>query len=98
MSNSSTLHARRLGVSVTALALGVALATPVAAAPAKDGTDCIDYAGLAQAPAGTIPRDDLHVVRKDPLAQAARAATTARAARGGKGSTALAAFVPVEIP
>ena len=64
MFRSTTLYARRLGVSVTALALGVALATPGAAAPAKDGgTDCIDYAGLAEAPAGTIPRDDLHVVR-----------------------------------
>ena len=95
----STLYARRLGVALTALTLGVGVAMPVAAAPAKDAsTDCIEYADLADAPAGTIPRDDLHVVRKDPLAGAARSLTSAKAGRGGKGSAAVEAFAPVEIP
>ncbi|HSU02034.1 MAG TPA: zinc metalloprotease [Nocardioides sp.] len=92
----SSPTARRLGVALTTLTLGVALATPVAAAPAKDkAVDCIEYGDLADAPAGTIPRDDLHQVRKDPLARSA-SGTSAKAEPGG---TALAAEVPtVTIP
>ena len=67
----STLAVRRLGVAVTALALGLGMSTPSSGAPAKDkATDCIDYGDVTTAPAGTIPRDDLHVVHKDPLAAA----------------------------
>ena len=93
----STLLARRIGVAVTAMTLGVTLATPVAAAPAKDkATDCIEYGDLSKAPAGTIPRDDLHKVHRDPLAKVARAST---ATKGKAGSTTAAlAFEPVVIP
>ena len=70
-------------------------------APAKDkATDCIDYGDVTAAPAGTIPRDDLHVVHKDPLAGAMKSARAARtSARGKPGSgTTAAAFAPVTIP
>lgn len=96
MFRSTTLHARRLGVTITALTLGVALATPVAAAPAKDkGTDCIDYAGLAEAPAGAIPRDDLHTVHKDPLAKALKGASAS--ADAASDLAAAADFEPVTV-
>ncbi|MCY4727745.1 zinc metalloprotease [Nocardioides sp. STR2] len=97
----STLAVRRLGVAVTALALGLGMSTPSSGAPAKDKpTDCIDYGDVAAAPAGTIPRDDLHVVHKDPLAGAMRSARAARtSARGKPGAAAApAAFAPVTIP
>jgi hypothetical protein len=95
--NPSTRALQRLGVTATALALGMAVSTPSFGAPAKDkAVDCIEYGDVAKAPAGTIPRDDLHVVHKDPLAKAARAARTS--ARGKPGATAAAAFAPVEIP
>ena len=98
MSHSRSLVARRLGVAMTALVLGVGLATPVAAAPAKDSsTDCIDYGDLAEAPAGTIPRDDLHAVHKDPLAKALKAVTSAKG-KGGTTAATAAAFEPVTIP
>ena len=97
----STLAVRRIGVAVTALALGMGMSTPSSGAPAKDkATDCIDYGDVAAAPAGTIPRDDLHVVHKDPLAGAlgsARAARTSAKGKPGSGTTA-AAFAPVTIP
>ena len=95
---SSILVARRLGVALTALTLGLTLSTPSVAAPAKDkATDCIDYGDVAEAPAGTIPRDDLHVVRKDPLAKVASTTTTsAKGKPGGGGAGALEAVtVPV---
>ena len=91
----STSFAARLGVAATTLALGMgmSMSTPSFGAPVQDkGTDCIDYAGLAQAPAGAIPRDDLHVVRKDPLAKAMRAAA------GRVGSSARAAAATATIP
>jgi hypothetical protein len=97
----STLAVRRLGVALTALALGVGMSTPSSGAPAKDkATDCIDYGDVTAAPAGTIPRDDLHVVHKDPLAGALRSARAARtSAKGKPGSgTTAAAFAPVTIP
>jgi hypothetical protein len=96
--NPSTRALQRLGVAATALALGMGMSTPTFGAPAKDkAVDCIDYGDVAKGPAGTIPRDDLHVVHKDPLARAARAARTS--ARGKPGATAAAAaFAPVEIP
>ena len=97
----STLAVRRLGVAVTALALGMGMSTPSSGAPAKDkATDCIDYGDVTAAPSGTIPRDDLHVVHKDPLAGAMKSARAARtSARGKPGSgTTAAAFAPVTIP
>ena len=101
MHRRTTLAVRRIGVAVTALALGMGMSTPSSGAPAKDkATDCIDYGDVTAAPAGTIPRDDLHVVHQDPLAGALRSARTARtSARGkpGSGATA-AAFAPVTIP
>ena len=65
MSRTSGLT-RRLGVAVSALGL-VALATApaVALTPAKDSVDCIDYGDVVKAPKGSIPRDDLHIVKKD---------------------------------
>jgi hypothetical protein len=96
MNLSVSIVGRRIGVAMTALTLGVGLAHPVAAAPAGDSTDCIDYGDLADAPAGTIPRDDLHTVHKDPLAKAVKAATSARGKGGG--DTTAAAFAPVTIP
>jgi hypothetical protein len=98
MNLSSSNLVRRTGVALTALALATAVATPVAAAPAQDkGTDCIDYGDLASGPAGTIPRDDLQVVRKDPLAKALKGATSARST-SRKAGLAPAAFAPVTIP
>ena len=97
----STLAVRRIGVAVTALALGMGMSTPSSGAPAKDKpTDCIDYGDVTAAPAGTIPRDDLHVVHQDPLAGALKAARAARtSARGKPGSgTTAAAFAPVTVP
>ena len=94
MNRTTTLAGRRLGVAVTALALGMGMSTPSFGAPAKDqATPCVEYGEIADAPAGTIPRDDLHVVHKDPLAKAVKAATSARA-----GAAAQAAdFEPVTI-
>ena len=69
MSRTSGLT-RRLGVAVSALGL-VALATApaVAMTPAKDSVDCIDYGDVVTAPKGSIPRDDLHIVKKDVAGQ-----------------------------
>lgn len=97
----STLAVRRLGVAVTALALGMGMSTPSFAAPAKEkSTDCIDYGEVAEAPEGTIPRDDLHLVHKDPLAKAMKARTTSRTSARGKpgAAVAAAAFEPVTVP
>lgn len=96
----STLAARRLGVAVTTLALGMGMSTPSFGAPSKDAaTDCIDYGEVTTGPAGTIPRDDLHTVHKDPLAQAAKAAArTSAKGKPGAGTTAAAAFEPVTVP
>ncbi len=98
MNLSGNLATRRLGVAMTALVLGVGLAAPAAAAPAKDGTtDCIDYGDLANAPAGFIPRDDLQTVHKDPLAKAVKSVTSAKG-KGGKAGPAAAAFAGATIP
>jgi len=101
MHRSSTLAVRRIGVAVTALALGMGMSTPSFGAPAQDkATDCIDYGEIAAGPEGTIPRDDLHAVHKDPLAAAVKSATTARTSartKPGSGSTS-ATFAPVTVP
>ena len=93
MTLSTSRLARRLGVGASALTLGlVSLAAPMSAqaAPARDATDCIDYGAVADAPAGSIPRDDLQVVRKDPLAKASKR-TAAR-------TSGRAAAAPVTVP
>jgi hypothetical protein len=69
MNNSSIT---RLVAVTAALALGVVTggATPASARTASDdGSRCTDYGKVLKAPKGTIPRDDLQVVRKDPLAR-----------------------------
>lgn len=82
---------RRLGVAATALTFGLGAMAPALAAPVGDRTDdCVDYGPVADAPKGFIPRDDLHVVRKDPLAKAMK--------RSAARSTATAAFEPVTVP
>ncbi|GAB3034218.1 zinc metalloprotease [Nocardioides flavus (ex Wang et al. 2016)] len=96
MNLTTTRAVRRVGVAATALALGMGVSTPTFGAPAKDkAVDCIEYGDVAEAPAGAIPRDDLHVVRKDPLAQAARAARTSTK---GKQGASVAAIETVEVP
>jgi hypothetical protein len=60
----------RIGAAVAALALGVTgSAGPAVAMKAPDaGKPCIEYTGtVASAPKGSIPRDDLQSVHKDPL-------------------------------
>jgi len=78
-------HKRRSVRAVfTALTVvGVLLAfVPVAGAKPVSDSQCISYDGIADAPKGKIPRDDLHSVRVDPVSRwaaahpaAARAAT-----------------------
>jgi len=65
--------ARRLGVALFALgfAAGTSAAPATAKTPAKDTGACVEYAGVPNAPKGAIPRDDLQIVKQDPLAQAA---------------------------
>ena len=98
MTLSGSLVARRLGVAVSALTLGIGMATPVYAAPAKDKTDCIDYGQVAEAPAGFIPRDDLHTVHKDPLARALKSVTSATGKGGKAGAAAAEEFAGATIP
>ena len=68
MRTSSTT---RFGAAAAALAFGAAgfTAAPASAMETSDsGQQCIEYPGtVADAPKGSIPRDDLHQVRKDPL-------------------------------
>ena len=96
------LVARRLGVAVTTLTLGAALAAPAVAAPAKDrSAACVEYGDVADAPDGTIPRDDFHQVHQDPLARAvkdAAARTSRKGKAGGSGKTVTASSEPVTIP
>ncbi|MDZ5663993.1 zinc metalloprotease [Nocardioides sp. S-58] len=95
MTFDATSAVRRLGVAATALTLGLGMTVPAFAAPAKDTTDCIDYGAIGDAPAGTIPRDDHHHVRKDPLAKALRSAASGRTATGARSA---AAFATVTVP
>ncbi len=98
MTLSGSLAARRLGVAVSALTLGIGMATPVYSAPAKDKTDCIEYGEVAEAPAGFIPRDDLHTVHKDPLARALKSVTSAKGRGGKAGAAAAEEFAGATIP
>jgi hypothetical protein len=79
--------AHRFAVATVAVGLVATTASPVAAAKAAgDGTICTDYGSLAAAPKGFIPRDDLHTVKKDPLA-AKLAANRTSAAKAGAAAT-----------
>jgi hypothetical protein len=99
MTTTRSRAALRVGAAISALALSAGMSAPALAAPAKDkGTDCIDYGDVAAAPAGAIPRDDLHVVRKDPLAKAMKSAKATTSAKGRPGSAVAAAFAPVTVP
>jgi hypothetical protein len=86
----SSVLARRAGV--VSVALGLAVGTtmaPTLAWPADDTTvDCTDYGQIPKAPAGTVPRDDHHVVKRDPLLIEAAKVARARKAGGGKASAA----------
>jgi len=66
-----TRTATRIGAASAALALGAAgfTAAPASALNTSEtGKQCIEYPGtIADAPKGSIPRDDLHRVNKDPL-------------------------------
>lgn len=82
------LAAGALGAGFVASSPVVAAAGPASGDGADQGT-CTDYGGIADAPKGYIPRDDLQIVKKDPLARALRATDA---------STAEAVFEPTEIP
>src|SRR5688572_24348225 len=86
----SSTHARRAGVAIVALglAVGTTAAPAQAMKPVQERVDCVEYGKIPKAPKGAIPRDDHHVVKKDPLKIAATKA--ARAA----GKTASAAVIP----
>jgi hypothetical protein len=67
----TTRWMRRTAVVGIAVGLMATTSTPVTAtAPAKDPSGaCTGYGGIANAPKGAIPRDDLIIVKKDPLAE-----------------------------
>ena len=89
-------YRRTLGqrVGVVAVALGFAIgatSAPTMAKPAKDAAvKCIEYGVPPKSPKGTIPRDDLHKVNKDPLARAI--------ARSAASRTRAAAAADIQIP
>ncbi len=70
----------RLAVIALSIVAAVAAAVPTASAKLSDGTACITYEGIADAPKGKIPRDDLHDVRVDVLGRWARQHPVAAAA------------------
>jgi hypothetical protein len=86
---------RRVGLAgvVVGLAVGVTAAPVQAMKPVQERVDCIDYGAIPKAPKGAIPRDDSHVVKRDPLKIAA-----ARAARAAKptGVQGPAAAIPTQ--
>ena len=75
-------------MATVAVGLVAATASPVAAAKAAgDGNICTDYGSIATAPKGFIPRDDLHIVKKDPLAAKLAASRTSAAEAGAAATT-----------
>jgi hypothetical protein len=88
----TSMKTRWRAVAALALAFGfVAAPTAGSAAPATNEPDCA-YVGMADAPAGKIPRDDLQQVRRDPVsAWVGKNAGRARAAR----SSAATVTIPV---
>ena len=82
---------RRVAVAAAAIGFLATATSPVAAAaPAEGGNPCTDYGKIANAPKGYIPRDDLQVVKKDPLA--------GQVAASSRTASASAADGPTEIP
>jgi hypothetical protein len=81
----SPTNARSL-LTLLALVAVFAGIIPTASAQRMSDAECIEYDGIADAPKGKIPRDDLHTLRKDPVARwIARNPSAARAALAGKG-------------
>ena len=83
-------HGMRLGAATSVMALamsGLVQAPAAAMLSADDSAPCIEYPGtIASAPKGSIPRDDLHKVTKDPLRKwIASNPTKARAAAESDG-------------
>ena len=80
----------RVGAAAAVLTLGLSglLQAPATAKPAPDTAPCVEYDGLATAPKGSIPRDDLMTVRKDPTA-AWVAANKSKASQALKSRTAV---------
>jgi hypothetical protein len=76
----------RFAVATVAIGFVASLASPVAATAATAaGNVCTDYGSVADAPKGFIPRDDLQIVKQDPLARKLAASrTTAAAAAAGR--------------
>jgi len=94
MTSSNSL-ARRAGLATAAFGLAIlATAAPAQAMrPVQERVDCIDYGAIPNAPKSAIPRDDQHVVKRDPLKIAAAKAAKAAKAAGHAGA---AAEVPTE--
>jgi hypothetical protein len=77
---------KRAGIVGAVLGLAMVPSAPVSAAPGSE--ECVEYAGVAEAPKGTIPRDDLHKVNEDSLqAWIDDNPAAARAAAQGVGTT-----------
>src|SRR5688572_17899852 len=70
----------RFAVATVAVGVVASLASPVAAATTTAGNVCTDYGSVAKAPKGFIPRDDLQIVKQDPLARELAASRTSAAA------------------
>jgi hypothetical protein len=92
----SSIQARRAGVTIVALglAIGTTAAPAQAMKPVQERVDCVDYGKIAKAPKGAIPRDDVHIVKRDPLKIAAAKAAKAARAAGVKGASATIPTVP----
>jgi hypothetical protein len=89
-----TRAAARVGAAAAAIALGATglTATSADAMQTTDtGKPCIEYTGdIADAPKGSIPRDDLQQVRKDPLQKwVASNPAKARAAAAADGTVTI---------
>ena len=89
-----TRSATRIGAAAAAIAFASAgfMSAPANAMQTSDaGQTCINYPGtIADVPKGTIPRDDLHVVRKDPLRKwIASNPAKAKAAREASGTVTI---------
>jgi hypothetical protein len=88
-----TTSATRIGAAAAALALGASLVAtaPASAMRAAESNPCTTYGEVVTAPKGSIPRDDLISVRKDPVTE--WVATHQKAA-----SSALSARTTVTVP
>ena len=90
MRTSSTT---RIGAAAAALALSATgvIAAPASAMQVGGAGACIEYPGtIADMPKGSIPRDDLHKVDKDPLQKwIARNPAAAKAAQAADGTVTI---------